>query len=201
MDKGILQTMLRTRALIRGTTQSSGSRRGPGPTPSNLIVTTSKSLSTEELKAELIRLVKQRGKEYGILVRRLGNSMLAQSLGRARTIIITSHGAATIEVEPFLEAYKVFPDGHEELVRNLNVQGLTLGAFKDIVAVSDSPSVHTIPFRSRRLSPAITGQSFSTIPTLVSIATPSLLFDELTLQRPTGDVPNLPFTKHPFFEK
>jgi predicted Zn-dependent protease len=201
VDKGILQTLLHTRALIPGTMQSTGSRRGPGAIPSNLILSASKSISNDELKAELIRLVKQRNKEYGILVRRLGNSMLAQSLGRSRTIIITNRGGAAIEVEPFLEAYKVFPDGHEELVRNLNVLGLTLGAFKDIVAVSDSPSVYTMPFRSRRLSPVISGQSFSTLPTLVSIATPSLLFDELTLQRPTGDVPNLPFTKHPFFDK
>jgi predicted Zn-dependent protease len=201
VDNGILQTLLHTRALIHGTTQSSGSRRGPGAAPSNLIVTANKSLSSEQLKAELIRLVKQRNKEYGIVVRRLSNSMLAQSLGRSRTIFITSRGAATIEVEPFIEAYKVFPDGHEELVRNLSVLGLTLGAFKDIVAVSDTPDVYTIPFHTRRVSPVITGQSFSSIPTLVSIATPSLLFDEMTLQRPSGDVPNLPFTKHPFFEK
>jgi predicted Zn-dependent protease len=201
VDKGILQTLLHTRALIHGTTQSSGSRRGPAAAPSNLFVTSSKSLSSDQLKAELIRLVKQRNKEYGILVRRLGNSMLSQMLGRSRTIFITNRGAATVEVEPFVEAYKVFPDGHEELVRNLNVLGLTLSAFKDIVAVSDAPDVHTIPFHSRRISPVLTGQSFSSIPTLVSIVTPSLLFDEMTLQRPTGDVPNLPFTKHPFFEK
>jgi len=33
------------------------------------------------------------------------------------------------------------------------------------------------------------------------VATPSLLFDDLTMQRPTGDIPNLPVTKHPFFDK
>jgi hypothetical protein len=35
----------------------------------------------------------------------------------------------------------------------------------------------------------------------VSIAAPAMLFDDMTLQRPTGEVPNLPFTKHPFFDK
>src|SRR5260221_10118554 len=51
VDKGILKTLLHTRALIHGTTQSSGSRRGPGAAPSNLIVTANKSLSSEQLKA------------------------------------------------------------------------------------------------------------------------------------------------------
>jgi hypothetical protein len=35
----------------------------------------------------------------------------------------------------------------------------------------------------------------------VSIAVPALLFDDLTLRRPTGDIPNLPFSKHPSFDK
>jgi hypothetical protein len=36
---------------------------------------------------------------------------------------------------------------------------------------------------------------------LSSVVIPALLFDDLTLQRPAGDVPNLPFKKHPFFDK
>jgi hypothetical protein len=35
-----------------------------------------------------------------------------------------------------LVAYKVFSDGHEELVRNVALEGLSTVSFKDIVAVS-----------------------------------------------------------------
>ena len=72
------------------------------------------------------------------------------------------------------EAHKVYPDGHEELVRNLKIQGFMMSAFKDTLPVSDTPAVIT--------------------------AVPSLRIDDLTLQRPTGEIRNLPFTKHPAFE-
>lgn len=201
VDKGNMKTMLRTRALIHGTNESSGSRRGRGPAPSNLLLSSEKSMTSDQIKAELLRIVKERNKEYGILIRRISDQQLVQSLTRSRTIIITSGGQSTIEIQPVIEAYKVFPDGHEELVRNLNIQGFTLAAFKDILAVSDSPSVNTVPFRPKRVSPVLSGFVADFTPTLVSVVTPSLLFDDLTLQRPTGEIPNLPFTKHPFFEK
>jgi predicted Zn-dependent protease len=201
VDKGTFKEMLHSRALVHGTTQSSSSRRGPGPVPSNLLFSSDKSLTTDQLKAELIRLVKEHGKEYGVLIRRIANASLVQPLGRGRTVFITTRGASSIDMEPVLEAYKVYSDGREELVRNLNIQGFSLAAFKDIVAVSDTPYVNTAPFRTRRISPVNTGMSFSATPTLVSVAVPSLLFDDMTLQRPTGEIPNLPFTKHPFFEK
>ena len=38
-------------------------------------------------------------------------------------------------------------------------------------------------------------------PTVVSMVIPAMLFEDMTLQRPKGDIPNLPFTKHPFFDR
>jgi hypothetical protein len=195
----VLKTLLHTRALIAGATQSTGSRRGFGPAPSNLLLTAEKSMPPDELKAELIRIVKQRGKDYGILVRRVGNPN-PQAAGRSRTIIITSHGAAAIDVGALTAAYKVYPDGREELVRNLSILGMTTASFKDIVAASNNTTASSYVFRARRLSPVFTAGLLALQP-LMTVATPSLLFDELTLQRPTGEIPNLPFTKHPFFDK
>jgi predicted Zn-dependent protease len=203
VEKGVLKTLLHTRALIAGTTQSTASRRGPFPSPSNLIIAADKAMKEDQLKAELIRLVKQRGKEYGIVVRRMGNQSLAASLNRS-VIIIFSGGNApgSISVEPLIEAYKVFPDGHEELARNVTINGLTLGSFKDIVAVSDTPYIYAAPVRNTVRMPMM-GTSFSSFggPPVVSAVVPSLLFDEMTLERPKGDIPNLPVTKHPFFDK
>jgi hypothetical protein len=109
-------------------------------------------------------------------------------------------GSGAVDVEPAIEAYKVFLDGHEELVRNLNINGLTLGNFKDIAAISDSPIVYSATYRNRRISPATMGVFMVGATPLVSVVAPSFLFDDLTMQRPTGDIPNLPFTKHPFFD-
>jgi hypothetical protein len=203
VDKGVLKTLLHTRALLPGTTHSTASRRGNGPMPSNLLVTADKSRTAEELKAELLKMAKQRGNEFGIVVRRMSNPLVQGALGRTRMIFMTGgNGPGTINVEPFIEAYKVFPDGHEELVRNLSINSLTLASFKDIVAVSDAAPVYTALMRMTIRSPGMM-MSFQAPggPNVVSVATPAMLFDDMTLQRPAGDVPNLPFTKHPYFDK
>jgi len=79
---------------------------------------------------------------------------------------------------------------------------MTVSNYKDILAVGDTPYIYSAPIRLTRISPASMGTFMigGTQP-LVSVATPSLLFDDLTMQRPTGDIPNLPVTKHPFFDK
>ena len=201
VEKGIMKQLLRSRALIPNTTASTASRRsGTGASPSNLILRTDKPVSAEQIKAELINLVKARGKEYGIIVRRVANASLASALNRGRMMIMTSSGADAVDIEPIIEAYKIFPDGREELVRNLKVTGLTLASFKDITAATDANVVYSAPFRAKRMAP-FRGMPFVMGQLLVSVVTPSLLFDDMTLQKPTGEVPNLPFTKHPYFDK
>ncbi|HLK66212.1 MAG TPA: metallopeptidase TldD-related protein [Bryobacteraceae bacterium] len=202
VDQGVLKTLLHTRGLLPGTTHSTASHRGFSASPSNLIVTSSKSLTSEQLKAELIKMAQQRGKEYGILVRRMSNMAFASSLLRSRMIIVTGGSTpGSLSVEPLIEAYKVYPDGHEELARNLEVNGLTLGSFKDIVSVSDVPSVQTTQVRIMARQPMMAGSITPSGPSVVSIAIPSLLFEDVGLQRPSGDVPSLPFSKHPSFDK
>jgi hypothetical protein len=36
---------------------------------------------------------------------------------------------------------------------------------------------------------------------LISLAVPSLLFDDVTLKQPSGAIPKPPVAKHPFFDK
>ena len=80
VEKGILKTLLASRDPVSGVTHSTGNNQGGlGPMPSNLIVSTEKGLSSEEMKAELLRLVKERGKEYGIIVSRASNPLLLPS--------------------------------------------------------------------------------------------------------------------------
>jgi len=203
VDRGVLQTLLHSRSLIPNTTHSSANRRAAGVMPSNLLFTAEKPLTSEQIKAELIRIVKQRNKEYGILVRRMNNQMLSISLGRARVVTFSmSSGPAALQVEPAIEAYKVFADGHEELVRNLNIAGLTLDSFKSVVAVSEPSTVYTAPTRpGARLSLGGLATLAQGSPNLVSANVPAMLFEDMTLQKPSGDVPVLPFSTHPYFEK
>ncbi len=95
------------------------------------------------------------------------------------------------------EVYRVYPDGREELIRVGQFDGLDDGAFKDLTAVSRNLTVYTIPYAAYggRLYPGQAGAP------LVSFVAPSLLFEDLTLKPPTGELPRLPLSKHPFFDK
>jgi hypothetical protein len=68
--------------------------------------------------------------------------------------------------------------------------------------VSDTPYVYTGPIRVQvRLPGVLTARIVAGGPSAVSVVAPAVLFEDMTLQRPSGDVPNLPFIKDPFFDK
>jgi predicted Zn-dependent protease len=189
VEAGRLKTLLASRVPSRGLMQSTGSRHGGGPAPSNLIVTSSEGLAPEALKAELLKLVQGRGRSYGVIVRRI-----ASPLFRLQRDQPSMPNRESGRIEPAVLAYKVFPDGHEELLRNVEVSGITLSACKDIVAAGKESFVYDTPFTIVRLGAMPSAE-------LGSLAVPSLLFDDVTLKAPTGAAPKPPVAKHPFFDK
>ena len=54
------------------------------------------------------------------------------------------------KLKPLTEAYKIFPDGREELIRKAVLLGLSASGFREIAAASDDYDFPTIrPFVSR----------------------------------------------------
>ncbi len=194
IEQGFLKTLLATRNPVRGIKGTSGSRRGIGPAPSNLFVSVDKGLSAKELKDQFLKVITQRNKEYGILIRRLGNP----SMRTLREASFASSSGEGSPVEGAILAYKVFPDGREELVRNVVLSGITPTLFKDILAASSTQTVYTAPFSARSGSGPV---FFDGGTSIVSFAVPSLLFEDVTITRPRGDVAKPPVSKHPFFDK
>ena len=168
VDKGFLKTLLNARDPVSGIPQSTGSFRTFGAQPSNIMLTVTEGVSEQELKEQLLSMVKQRNKEFGVVVRGVGR-----------------------------EIYKVYPDGHEELMRLGQFDGLDDGAFKDLAAASRDLRVYSIPYAAYggRLYPGQSGAP------LVSFVAPSMLFEDLTLKPATGELPRLPLSKHPYFDK
>jgi PmbA/TldA metallopeptidase C-terminal domain/PmbA/TldA metallopeptidase central domain len=189
VDAGRLKTLLTSRVPSRGLLESSGSRHGGGPAPSNLLVTSSEGLTPEAMKAELLKLVQERGKPYGVIVRQIVRPQFR--LQRDQPMAPNRDSS---RIEPAILAYKVFPDGHEELLRNVEVSGITASAFKDILAAGNDPLVYHTPFAIFRPG-SMPGVE------LASLAVPSLLFDDVTLKAPSGATPKPPVAKHPFFDR
>jgi predicted Zn-dependent protease len=194
VEHGILKTLLATRDPIRTIPHSTGSRRGWGPVPSNLFVTSDKSMSMDDLHKELLRRAKERGLDYAIVIRRVGGGGAAASFMKMAAHMAqqgTEGGSALAEV------YKLYPDGHEELVKGLELAELTPAVFKDIVAAGDTPAVFTDEFIPRIGALFSMGVSSSSDMPVVSSIVPSLLFEEMSLVKSQGPFPNLPISPSP----
>ena len=178
IDNGSLKTLLMSRDPVRGFEHTTGSRHAGQAAPSNVIVTSSAGLSAADLRAKFIDLIQQRKRPFGIVVRRLRT---------ANNVLL---------------AYKVFPDGHEELVRGLQFVGLNAASFKDIVAVSKEPNFLTVQYRPAQNGPGMMMMTESEEnATPVSLVVPSLLFEDATMRQIRAVAPNPPVAGHPFFDK
>jgi predicted Zn-dependent protease len=150
---GILKTLLTSRAPVRGIAHSSGNMRERGVLPGNILVKATKTSSLEQMKQQMLGIVKARGLEYGIIVRRLSNGNNA------------------------IEAYRLFPDGHEEMVSFAHVTEITYNSFKNILAASDQPAIYTVRASGTLLLP---GGPFAPRD-LVTYVVPGLLFEDVSL--------------------
>ena len=207
VDHGILTTLLTTRVPVRGISRSTGSRRGDGPAVSNLLVTTDSGLTDAELKQRLLRLAAERGKAYGIIVRRIANPDLGavdDPLAFMAEMSAEASGATRLAVTL---AFKLFPDGHEELIRNADVSDFTIATFKQIVAASQSQTVYTAPFEGGRerffggFGGFIGGlfEGFEPGPAYTATyVVPSILLEDVSLTRPSGEAPKLPVASPPW---
>src|SRR6266851_7290500 len=196
VESGVLKTFLTTRTPVEGVSRSSGNRRGPGPAPSNLILVAENSQTEAGLKQQFLELVKKRGLDYGILIREIGSSGAGmEEQAMAMLSAMTGRGEKGRNV---LLAYKVYLDGREELVRGARLSGMSADSFKQIVGASNSAAVYTaaqIPHFDFSMISSFAGGGMST--PLVSYVVPSLLFDDLTITRPTTELPKTPFSSPP----
>ena len=141
----------------------------------------------------MLRRAKARGLDYGIVVRRVGGGAAASFMKMAlRMAQRADQGSDSIA-----EVYKLYPDGHEELVQALEIAEMTPATFKDVVAVGDTPVVFTDEFIPRIGALFSLGVSASSDVPVVSCVVPSMLFDEISLAKNRGPFPNPPISPSP----
>jgi len=198
---GKLQTFLLTRQPVKGFEGSNGRARLPGAfgahyaSVSNLFVSSTETTPAAELKKKLIELIQQRNKPYGIIVRRMDFPSTAP-FDEARRLIQASQGSAHPVSAPVL-VFKVFPDGHEELVRGMRFRGLTARSLKDILATGDDAAAFEYMDNSAPFS-LVGGASFSAEACVVA---PSVIFDDLELRPVEEEQPKIPLVPAPDITK
>ncbi|HUS06072.1 MAG TPA: metallopeptidase TldD-related protein [Bryobacteraceae bacterium] len=199
VEKGKLTNFLLTRQPVKGFNASNGHARMPGTAGartasiSNLFVRASETSSPADLKKRLIDICKQRNKTYAIIVRKMDYPSSASVDEIRRMVSGVGQGGATRPVSMPLLVYRVYPDGREELVRGLRFRGLSVRSLKDIIAASgESYAFHYM----NNLAPfALIGAGGYVAP--ASVIAPSILFDDLELEKPQEDMPKLPLVPPP----
>lgn len=202
VDKGVLKTFLLTRQPVKGFNASNGHARvggafgANGAAIGNLFIKASETKPAADLKKQLIEMIQQRNKPYGMLVRKLDYPSSAtfrelQSIAQSMQASGGSH-----PVTPPVLVYKVYPDGREELVRGLRFRGLNARALRDIVAASDENYV--FDFINNGAPFALSGLGGFLAP--ASVVSPALLFEEVEFERPQDEQSKPPLTPPPPME-
>lgn len=198
VEKGKLKSFLLTRQPVKGFDGSNGRARVPGPygansaAISNLFVRASETVTKDALRAQFLKMIQDRGKAYGMIVRRMDFPTTASSDELRRMFMAASQGGGARPVSTPLQVYRVYPDGKEELVRGLRLRGLSARSLRDIVAVSDENFVFSY---MNTLAPMSMPGGGYVSPT--SVVAPSLLFEDVELERPQDDLPTLPVVPPP----
>lgn len=168
VEQGRLMTLLTNRTPQKGLLQSNGHARGGGAQASVFQMQSARGVPAAELKSKYLELLKTQGKPFGYIVRRMSFVDPESAMGRAGGGPRVGH------------AVKVTPDGKEELVRGVRFGAIAHATYRDVLDVSADREMHS--YRGRLLSPGpipLPGSGSA----IVTLIVPSLLFEDLEVQR------------------
>jgi TldD protein len=201
VEKGVLKTFLLTRTpALKGFESSNGHARMPGgygsraPGFGNLFIRASETTPSAGMKQKLIDLCRERNKPYGILVREMDfpSSGSVAELRRMAASTPQSGGNTRPVTLPLL-VYRIYPDGKEELVRNVRFRSLSTRSFRDILAASDENYV--FDFIDSNAPFALMGAGSFIASS--SVIAPAVLFDELEIEPIQEEIPKPPIVPPP----
>jgi predicted Zn-dependent protease len=200
VEKGVLKSFLTTRQPTRSSSTSTGHARMNGSygaaraAISNLIVKSSQSVPLADLKKKMVDMCKERGKPYGMLVRKLDYPFSAgASELRSLASASAQGGGSARPVSPPVLVYRVYADGREELVRGLRFRGVSTRALRDVLAASQESAL--FDFVNNAAPLAFVGAGGYLAPT--AVVAPGLLFDEIEFELPQDQLSKPPIVPPP----
>lgn len=169
VQRGILKDYYRFRSATRDFRSSNGHGRGEAyeaitGAPGNVFISPDQrsrfTVSSKDMKKKLISMCKEQELEYCLIVRYMPG------------------------LYSVFNAYKLYPDGHEEPVHALQFTGTSLRALRDIAYASRERSVFSLAW-----SPD------------ASIICPDIIVREMEVRKTSGKPPKKPYLPHPYFGK
>jgi predicted Zn-dependent protease len=191
VEKGVLKDFLRSRTPVRGYNESNGrALLGGSPAPTNLIIKSNETSPLSELRQKMIDLCQQRGLKYAIVIKKMDFPSTAAG-DELRRLAGGAGGGRPVSMP--LYVYRLYTDGHEEMIRGVKLRGVTARSLKDILAAGNDQN---------RLDYEENGAAFATVGaggynTDVTVMAPSILIDDLELTRMEDELPKLPIAPSP----
>ena len=183
VEKGILKGFLMSRTPIKTQKTSNGHGRADIWSESvsrmgSLFVTSDAPLSYPALRKRLLEECRKAGKEYGLVF----EEMVSGETNTAST------GVQTLKVRPRVVRKIFVKDGHEELVRGVELIGTPLNTLENIKAAGDDAGVFN----------GVCGAESGWVP--VSAIAPSILISEVEVQKMDRNLKRPPILPPPLHD-
>jgi hypothetical protein len=186
IEDGVLKTFCMSRIPTRHIKKSNGHSRDGVGGPGTLFIESKKQLSPEALRKDLFEIGKDEGLTHVFVVRKLMQNFAASIDYGAFQGIMGARGQ--VNLAPPIHLYRVeIATGKEELVRGGRWGSISLNILrKGIKATGDDARPWLGAGRSGDLS---------------MIVAPSVLVDEIEINKPGKESEKMPSYPHPHFEK
>ena len=180
IEDGIFKGFLMSRTPIEGHPVSNGhGRKEAGYRPvarqSNLFVDVAAPVSPQALEAQLLAMVEEQGKPFGLLFEDIqgGVTYTGRSMPNA------------FNVDPIM-VYRIFPDGRRELVRGVDLIGTPLTTLSRVVAADSEVAVFN----------GLCGAESGRVP--VAAVSPGILVAQIEVQKKQKSQVRTPLLPPPF---
>jgi predicted Zn-dependent protease len=180
VDHGVLKTFLMSRSPLVNIPHSNGhGRRQLGYVPvarqGNLIVSSSQTMTNDQLRQKMIGLLKQQNLPYGLLIDDIEGGFTFTGRGQPQAFQVTP-----------LVVYKVFADGRpDQIVRGVNIVGTPLVSLTKFVATGDKQEIFN----------GYCGAESGSVP--VSAVAPAILISEMEFAKKETSTDRPPILPQP----
>jgi TldD protein len=190
---GVMKTLLTSRTPSAKNQTSNGHARRIAEggafhgSATNLFVAGKGAISRKALEQKLVAAAQAENLKYGVVIRRFDDAAVTSTPEYSRRELVAMIKSTDQQLPPAaLLAYKVYPNGKEELVRGVQLADVPIRAWKDVLGVSKEVTVYNfLAANESQLQLRLTGgtdDGFVPSAGIESgIVTPDLLLKEIDL--------------------
>lgn len=205
VEDGKLKSLLMSRRPGPDSDQSNGHGRSsfladPKPVMSNLVFSSSETVSNEDLRKKLLESCRAEKLEFCIVVRQMDNPSLSLMHQEDFSELLASFGGNAATDRLPLVVYKIYPsDGHEELVRGARITGFSPRLLRNIAGIGNDDFVYN--YMQSQIA-GVSGTALGAFGTAqnglpATVIAPSLLFEEIEVRGARGEPKRLPILPEP----